>query len=131
VSLEERERPQRAGWRAWEATPSARAQRIANASRTEASEIRYEAQEEARARRREAEADAVRCVEEARRSSEELVLGRLRRLSELNEHIQERYRLILQGLEGVQAAGTEVQLLVEALRRAADLPADAPVDRVQ
>jgi hypothetical protein len=114
--------------------------------------MRYEAQEAARAWVREAEFDAQRRVEEAERSSEELVLSRLRRLSELSREIHERYQGILDGLERVEAAGGEARLLVDALGRAAQrlsreigppaeptpirptpagLAADASVDRVQ
>jgi hypothetical protein len=119
--LEEWGRPQETGWRAWESTPAGqRVSRIVNATRTEASELRYEAEEEARARLRAAESDAERYLEEARQSAEELVLSRMRRLAELSAEIDQRYRRIVQGLDRAAAAGADARLLVDSLGRAAE-----------
>ena len=102
--------------------------------------MRYEAEEAARVRSQDAEADARRRVQEARRTSQELVLDRLHGLSRLSEEIQGQYRQIVEGIDAAQAIGDELRLLVEKLDRAAQqlrwegsvgLAADASVDRVQ
>jgi hypothetical protein len=142
--VDDREQPQRAGRRHFGATPTElRVLRMVNAAKAEASDLRYEAEQEARAMRREAESDARRRVETARRSSEELILGRAHDLSELTTEIQDRYRGILQDLDRAAGLGTELRLVLAKLERERDrvareasepteaLAADAPIDGVE
>ena len=114
-------------------TPNAqRMRRVLGACEAEASEIRYEAEEAARIRQRAAETDARRRLEEARRSSQELVIGPVVRLSRMRAEIERRQRGIVSRLEGARAVSEELRLLVDVLdRTAAGLTADAPVDRVE
>jgi vacuolar-type H+-ATPase subunit E/Vma4 len=118
-----------------------RLHRIVNAANAEASEIRYEAEEAARALAQQAEADARRHVEGARRSAEEIVLSRSRRLAALSEEIQEQYRGVVERLDAARGVGTEIEVLVATLAGATQqlswqagevrLASDAAVDGVE
>ena len=132
------DQPDRAVWaRAADevATPAAeRVRRIVAAAEAEAADIRFEADAYATARRREADEEAERILAEARQSAEELVLARVRRISELSDTIVDRGHRIAGAFESADEVKQRLQRLVVALSEAAErlaveasLPEEPPV----
>jgi len=103
------------------ATPAAeRVRRIVAAAEAEAADIRFEAEAYATARRREADEEAERILAEARRSGDELVLERVRRISELSDTILDRGHRIAGAFESANQVKQRLERLVETLSEVAE-----------
>jgi len=93
---------------------------IVSAAESAASAIRHSAEQEAQARRREAEVEARDRLTRAAVEADQLVVDRLRRISELSDSVVERARAVVDQLDQADEARRQLNALLAALAKTAE-----------
>lgn len=102
---------------------------IVSAAESAAAAIRHRADQEAQARRREAEVEARGRLSRAAVEADQLVVERLRRISELSDSVVERARAVVDQLDQADEARRQLNGLLAALAKTAERVAQELDDR--
>jgi len=102
---------------------------IVSAAESAAAAIRHRADQEAQARRREAEVEARGRLSRAAVEADQLVVERLRRISELSDSVVERARAVVDQLDQAEEARRQLNGLLAALAKTAERVAQELDDR--